>query len=260
MVNKMASIYITGDIHGDPMRFSNERFPEQKEMVGGKDENFLIICGDFGLVWSQVCESKSEKYLLNWLEQRPFTVLWVDGNHCNFDRLYSSEYPIEEWHGGLVQKIRPHVIHLLRGECYDILGKKFFAFGGASSHDIRDGILEPDDKDTIKEWSKSYYKMFRVNHVSWWKEEIASEEEMRHGLDTLAKHNNKVDYIITHCMPQDVCYMLSGGFFQPDKMTMYFNEIARNVEFEHWFSGHYHCEERVMGKFDVLYEKIMRIV
>ena len=256
----MASIYFTGDIHGDPIRLANEKFPDNKKMRDGQDNNFVIICGDFGLIWDSPCESKSERFYLNWLEERNFTTLFVSGNHENFDRLNSTEYPIEEWNGGLVQKIRPHVIHLRRGEIYDILGKKIFAFGGARSHDIRDGILDPiEDKELIKEWRNSYYKMFRVNHVSWWKEEMASQEEMEYGIQNLARHNNKVDYIVTHCAPQQVCYMLSLGSYESDPMTMYFDKIAQTTQFEHWFCGHYHCNERVMMKFDVLYENIMRV-
>ena len=30
---------------------------------------------------------------------------------------------------------------------YEHNGRKFFTMGGASSHDIQDGILEPDDPD-----------------------------------------------------------------------------------------------------------------
>ena len=255
----MASVFITGDIHGDPTRLNTEIFHQQKRMRDGQDNNFVIICGDFGLVWDQLYESKNEKYWLNWLENKPFTTLFVSGNHENFDRLYSGESPIEEWHGGLVQKIRPHVLHLLRGEVYEILGKKFFAFGGASSHDIRDGILEPEDTKTIKDWSKRIPRMqFRINHLSWWKQEIASEEEMQYGRDNLAKHNNEVDFIITHCMPQDVCVCM--GFYQPDAMTMYFNEIAGTVKFSRWYSGHYHQERAVMGLFVTTYNAITRIV
>jgi hypothetical protein len=33
----------------------------------------------------------------------------------------------------------------MRGQVYLIDGKKVFSFGGASSQDIRDGILEIDD-------------------------------------------------------------------------------------------------------------------
>lgn len=53
------AIWVTGDVHGDPRRFSIDIFPEQKEMT--KDD--IIIClGDFGLVWDYNGESKTEKY------------------------------------------------------------------------------------------------------------------------------------------------------------------------------------------------------
>ena len=67
--------WVTGDIHGDPRRFSVDSFPEQKEMTR---DDFVIILGDFGLVWSN---SKEEKYWLDWLNDKPFTTLFVDGNH-----------------------------------------------------------------------------------------------------------------------------------------------------------------------------------
>ena len=49
------------------------------------------------------------------------------------------------WDVGKVQRIRPSVIHLMRGQVYEIEGKTFFTMGGGSSHDVSDGILEPDD-------------------------------------------------------------------------------------------------------------------
>ena len=64
-----------------------------------------------------------EKYWLDWLDNKNFTTLFVDGNHENFTRLYN--YPVEEWHGGKVHKIRDSVIHLMRGEIFDIDNKKY---------------------------------------------------------------------------------------------------------------------------------------
>ena len=93
-------IYITGDCHQNFMRFDVDIFPEQKEMT---KEDCVIICGDFGGVWEKDGESRKEKMLMDELEGRPFTTLFVDGNHENFDRLYA--YPVEEWHGGKVHKI-----------------------------------------------------------------------------------------------------------------------------------------------------------
>ena len=115
-------IYITGDIHGSPYRFSTREFPEGKEMT--KDD-VVIICGDFGLIWDLDENNVEEKYWLNWLEEKLFTTIFVDGNHENFDRLYN--YPVEKWNGGNVHKIRPSVIHLMRGQVFQLCGKKFFA-------------------------------------------------------------------------------------------------------------------------------------
>ncbi len=102
-------IFVTGDIHSKPNRFSADIFYEQKEMT---KEDYLIILGDFGLVLESDSESRTEKYWLDWLEKKPFTTLFVDGNHENFDRL--DAYPVEEWNGGKVHKLRPSVIHLMR--------------------------------------------------------------------------------------------------------------------------------------------------
>lgn len=93
-------IYITGDCHGDFRKFNIELFPEQREMT---KNDYVIICGDFGGVWMRDTESEQEKWWMDWLEEKPYTTLFVDGNHENFDRLYS--YPEEEWHGGLVHRL-----------------------------------------------------------------------------------------------------------------------------------------------------------
>ena len=114
-------IYITGDCHSDFRKFNKEKFPIQTEMT--KDD-YVIICGDFGGVWAFEEESEKEKYWLDWLNQKNFTTLFVDGNHENFTRLYN--YPVEKWHGGKVHKIRPSVLHLMRGEIFSIDGKKIF--------------------------------------------------------------------------------------------------------------------------------------
>ena len=112
-------IYITGDCHSDFSRFSTDKFPIQEEMP--KDD-YIIICGDFGGIWNYQVESEYEKYWLDWLNNKNFTTLFVDGNHENFDRLY--QYPVEEWHEGKVHKIRDSVLHLMRGEIFNIDNKK----------------------------------------------------------------------------------------------------------------------------------------
>lgn len=142
-------IYITGDCHSDFSKFETDKFPMQTEMT--KDD-YVIICGDFGGIWSYEEESNQEKDWLKWVNDKNFTTLFVDGNHENFTRLYN--YPVEEWHGGKVHKIRDSVLHLMRGEIFDIDNKKIFAFGGAQSHDIQDGIVNLDEEEKIYKFRK----------------------------------------------------------------------------------------------------------
>ena len=104
-------VFATGDTHGNFMRFSVENFPEQLKMTR---EDYVIITGDFGGIW---CGDEKEQTALDELEALPFTLLWVDGNHENYNLL--SKYPEEDWHGGRVQRIRPHILHLMRGQIFD---------------------------------------------------------------------------------------------------------------------------------------------
>lgn len=249
-------IYITGDCHANFRRFNADNFPEQIDM---SRDDIVIVCGDFGIWHDDVYEQAR----LDILEKRNFTIVFVDGNHENFDRLYSDEFPIVDFHGGKAHRIRENIYHLMRGYVFDFEGKKFFAFGGASSHDIWDGILDRDDfksndefLDAIRSW-KTQDKMFRINHISWWKEELPSEEEMERGLKTLAENNNKVDYIITHCCPREIAKLMQ--FYDGDSITRYFDQIMNTVDFEHWYFGHYHKDANIYDRFTCLYHKIERV-
>ena len=249
-------IYVTGDCHQNFRKFNTKIFPEQKEMT---KEDYVIICGDFGGVWNKEVENKEEKHLLDWLEEKPFTTLFVDGNHENFDRLYS--YPVELWYGGKVHKIRPSVIHLMRGQIYEIDGKSFFTFGGASSHDIESGILDPEDPDfkEKKKWLDREWRSYRVNHITWWAQELPSEEEMQEGRANLAAHDNQVDFIVTHCCATSTQMLIDEQKLKPDIETDYLEEIKQTIQFKKWFFGHYHDNRNVSKKEILIYEQFVRI-
>lgn len=243
-------IYVTGDTHGDwKTRLNKCSFPEQEEMT--KDD-YVIVLGDFG-IWD---DSDRERRNLDWLNNRNFTTLFISGNHSNYDIL--NRLPVEKWNGGNVNFIRSNVIHLRRGQVFNIDGTTFFTFGGATSHDISDGILEIGDL-RIKEWSKNPNKMFRVNHKTWWKEELPSKEEMQEGIDNLNDAGNKVDFIFTHCAASSTAALLSHGLYKPDTLTDYFEEIKNKVEFKKWLFGHYHDNKAVNDKEILLYDQIVRI-
>ena len=224
-------------------------------------DDTVIVCGDFGGVWH---DSAEERYWLKWLNKKPFTTVFVDGNHENFDRLCSDEFPVVDFHGGKAHRIRPNIYHLMRGNMFEFDGKKFWCFGGASSHDISDGIIDPSDFDSAEEFLAEVRlwcrlgKMFRINHLSWWEQELPSRQEMDFGMQILEENGFKTDYIISHCCPQEVSSVL--GFRGSDILTSYFNDVAHKTEFKKWYFGHYHREQDVWGKFILHYERIERIL
>ena len=254
----MSRIYITGDCHSNFQKFGMKYFPEQKELT---HEDIVIILGDFGL-WQDTPE---ERYNLDLLSSRNFTTVFIDGNHENYDRLYGDEFPIVDFHGGKAHQIRENIYHLMRGYIFDFAGKKFFCMGGASSHDISDGILDMDDfknkHEFAQEYRRMYYqnKMFRVNHVSWWKQELPDTEEMERGKRNLETANFKVDYVLSHCLPSGIASEI--GWIGKDSLTDYFEELIfyYNLTFKKWYCGHYHID-RNYGNFEILYESIERLI
>lgn len=78
-------IYIIGDTHGctDVSKLNNKNFKDSSKLT--KDD-YVIILGDFGFVWNN---SNEDKYWLKWLDEKPWTTLFIDGNHENNDILNS---------------------------------------------------------------------------------------------------------------------------------------------------------------------------
>lgn len=251
-------IYITGDVHAEFNKFSVKNFPQQKEMTR---DDYLIVCGDFG-IWH---DCPTERYWLNWLSEKSFTLLFVDGNHENFDRL-KTEFPIVDFHGGKAHKIRENIYHLMRGYVFDLCEKKFFAFGGASCHDIQDGILYfenyPNKKALIDDYNRRTKngQMLRINKISWWKDELPTKCEMQLGKDSLKNVDYKVDYVITHCPPREVCCWY--GYYDVDTIISYFDELLKlGLSFNEWWSGHLHDNQyNIYRKYNLIYQDILRII
>lgn len=281
-------VYITGDTHGPTPfglhsvdgygpRFNKENFPEQKEMTR---DDFVIICGDFGGIWNydsryddtysafkdkiflEHGESKEEKYWLDWLGKKKFTLLFCDGNHENHDRL-AKAYPEVGFHGGRAHKIRENVFHLMRGYVFELNGLSFFVFGGARSHDISGGILKPYEYPTEKEFKKAYRdfrdygSLFRVDHISWWANELPTEEEMDRGLKNLSEHGWEVDFVVSHCAPVSIAAL--AGFPDRDRLTQYLELINERLDFRKWFFGHYHDNRQILSDYIMLYEQIIQV-
>ena len=83
---------------------------------------------------------------------------------------------------------------------------------------------DPDYKKKKKELDKGW-KPYRINHLSWWKEELPSEEEMNEGRKNLQMHDDRVDYIVTHCTSSSTAALIGHGVYKPDLLTEYLEEI-----------------------------------
>ena len=255
-------IFIKGDCHFKFSKLNFKNFPEARHLT--KDD-LVMICGDFGIgPW--IGNDRENAYWLDWLEERPFTVAFCDGNHENFDVL--DTYPVEMWNGGKVHFIREHVIHLMRGQYYTIEGKTFWVFGGAASHDITDGILEPDDPDfagkrlELERRAQPELRpaLYRINHRTWWAREMPSEEEYAEGVENLAARGNQVDFILTHAASSAMLKKLFGedGDKEKNKLIAYFDAIESKADYSRWYFGHYHCDADLDEKHTILRDNIVR--
>ena len=195
---------------------------------------------------------------MDWLNKKPFTTLFVDGNHENFDLL--NTLPEKEWNGGRVHVVREHVLHLMRGQVFDFGGLAWFTMGGAASHDIQDGILDPADPDfEHRYWlMRRMRSMFRVKGVSWWEEEMPSLEEYQEALANLERVNWTVDCVLTHCAPSGVVQEINPSY-GTDELTDFLEMVSQRCKFAYWFFGHYHENRIIDQKYILQWEKISEL-
>ncbi|MBQ8683156.1 MAG: metallophosphoesterase [Clostridia bacterium] len=218
-------VYVTGDMHGDPLRLSD---PALRRLKKG---DTLLICGDFGFVWDG---SPAEQKRLKAWGRRRYTVAFLDGRHENFDRL--NAYPTVEWQGGRAGHLGGNLYHLLRGEIYEIEGQTFFTFGGGES----------DDKE------------FRIPGESWWAAELPEEAELRHARDTLAAHGNRVDYILTH-VPSAKARARLDTRPCSDGVSLFLGTLEDTVTCKGWFFGCLHKDKALSTQRRAVFRDIVPI-
>lgn len=221
--NKKGRTLLISDIHGH-LRL---------DFLAKKIEDFLptpndivIILGDAGIVWQDPMRDDIREFYTT----LPCEVLFLDGNHENFDIL--NNLPITFRYGSAVHEVLPNVFHLIRGNSYLINGKKYFIFGGGYS---------------IKRETNS-------SPVQIWKEELPNKAEYERGINTLDLNNNCFDYILTHQAPRIV---LDNIGYSPASAEIefvdYLDKINATVSYHRWYFGHLHNDFK-QGKFVCLYE------
>lgn len=227
--------YITGGLNGGINISKLEKFDEKIKGKSTKDD-YVIICGDFGIDWDDDSK-KAYEYWLYWLHSRNWQTLFVDGSYENFENLY--DYKEEIWNGGRVHKISSSIFHLIRGEVYTINNLTFFAMGGATSI----GNNKP-------------HKM---------EKEEPSSEDIENALRNLEKHNYKVNCVITHTCPKRLLPSIEGklssyerDYFKESNINLFLDSLLDKLDFDYWFFGKFPYDMD-FGKFKLVNEKVRQI-
>ena len=127
----------------------------------------------------------------------------------------------------------------MRGEVYEIEGKTFFAFGGATSVD----------------------KHMREEHVDWWQEEVYNKEELFNAISNLIRVGYKVDYVITHTAPKrflnNLDVHLQGAESCP--VVKLLGELSNKIRWKKWYFGHFHADVDISKAVACVYERVVKI-
>lgn len=155
----------------------------------------------------------------------------------NSNHAWLNEFPVIPWHGGKIHQIAENIIHLMRGEIYDIDSYKFLSIGGAWSVD----------------------KVYRTPYVSWWPNEEISASEQQYTLENLDKHNWEVDYVITHAAPTTILkdiFLMETQLSGKSTTEKFLDYVKQNLTFKQWYFGHYHLD-RDFGRFHCMYNRVL---
>ena len=224
-------VFVTGDSHGTFSRFSFKSWPEGKTL--DKDD-YLIIAGDFGGVWD---DSPGEKKRLAWLNEKPWTTLFIDGNHENFDML--NKLPIADMFGAGVGVVASSIFHLKRGFIYTVAGNRILTIGGGLSID----------------------KKYRIEGKSWWAAEELNNEETERCWGALANRKG-FEYVISHVPPQRFVENISsfpGKIFDVTAIKLEDIYCAMDGNFKKWYHGHMHADFQHDQKMVGLYKEIVQL-
>lgn len=236
----MNRVFVTGDGHGEI------DFPKfdtlQKTLENNKEpfdsSDIVIGCGDAGIVWYGGKNREEEKLLKRYANKKA-TFLWVLGNHENYGRIYSDEFPVINLPlvNGEVRQVSDNVFFLLNSHMYTIAGKKFLVFGGGLSVD----------------------KAYRIPGRSWWPQEIPTDEEYHQLLEIAGRE--RFDYMLSHAAPKTfVKKLFDKGNKINDPVANMLDNLLTVINYNAWICGHYH-EDKVSRELKLvcLYNTIITL-
>lgn len=228
----MGKVYITGDKHGSLRPFFGLA---EKKLIHADD--IILITGDASYVWDKDYRLKIET-----IEQLiPGTLAFIDGNHENFPLLES--FPVTRWNGGRVHRIGERILHLMRGEIYEIGGERYFCFGGAR---------------TVSRYVEG------VEGTDWWIGEEPSEEEAAYAQQQLYTRLPEIDYIITHEAPLFArsrigrIKRIDPDYGLPALLEKWYMHVSEHGRIRQWYFGHMHVDQIISERLRAIHNNFVQ--
>lgn len=208
-------ILVCGDWHCNTLYVRNLFRAITDNLLGVKPD-VIVQVGDFGFWEHQYDGLNFLDNVSHWSVDSGIPVYWIDGNHENFEILYR-DYLKGRYDEFIT--IRPGIHYIPRGRVWEWDGVRFMGFGGAYSID----------------------KFTRTAYISWWPQEMASDEE----LERVRQADEQVDVLFSHDVPDGVdIFSASGGLLLPiasaERSRQIMRQVADVARPKLIIHGHYH--------------------
>lgn len=159
----MTRLMLLGDVHGNTPHLEKAAKMAKRHKV-----DLIFQLGDFGFVW----QTSRIPNVNNVLKQFGVPLVWLDGNHENFDMLAKLGATPQD---DKPTKMDEFVTYSPRGYVWDFDGVRVMTLGGAFSVDVGS----------------------RVHGRSWWPEETITNADVDR-----ACAQGKVDILLAHDAPE----------------------------------------------------------
>ena len=217
--SEVRTVAFAGDWHGNGgwAREMIRQLPGQVEVV--------LHLGDFGYNFDEGYLNSVNRVA----READIIVMFIDGNHENFNMLYNDWSLEPEGY----RKLRPRVWHLPRNFRWEWSGLKFMAMGGAHSVD----------------------RPARTPFLEWWPNETITHAEFYEAISS-----GPVDVMLTHDAPagHTIPGLMPDGFFPADEIRYadqhrgVLREIVNATGPKYLWHGHYHSFYRAETDYGLM--------
>ena len=220
-------VYITGDIHGSPLRILD--MCQRHDL---STNEIIVVLGDVGLNNDMGSHDREMKECLS--QEKP-TIFCIHGNHEARPQTVGT-YKEKIWNGGrvLYEEAYPNLLFPIDGEIFYLDGQYCMVIGGAYSVD----------------------KPLRLAYgAPWFADEQPSAEIKAYVEQQLQAH--KVDVIFSHTcpykyIPREVFLPGINQSTVDNSTEQWLDAIEESTNYKLWFCGHWRTEKHI-NKMHFLY-------